>query len=170
MHLTAVRCEVVDWIQLTQSRDQWLAIMNTVAYFRVSAEILIRWATTSFSKSNCLVQSVGRTQTIAYLMWFAEPTQSACLTHAQWRTWRLWTVVPLGAVKQCALAVQVRKKLLCRSPRTPRHVGRTPAKLRPTRWVQLVLVHLRYTEKELLLFWFKLSPMSVILYFITKKL
>jgi hypothetical protein len=53
MDLTEIGCEGVDWIQLTQDRNQWLALMNTVMNLRVSynaANFLTTRANISFSK------------------------------------------------------------------------------------------------------------------------
>jgi hypothetical protein len=35
MDLREIGLESVDWIYVTQDRDQWLALVNTVMHFRV---------------------------------------------------------------------------------------------------------------------------------------
>jgi hypothetical protein len=35
VHLQKVGCEGMDWIELAQGRDRWLALVNAVMYLRV---------------------------------------------------------------------------------------------------------------------------------------
>jgi len=52
METGETRREIVDWIHLTQNRDHWRVLVNTIVNFRVShkARNLTSWVTISFSR------------------------------------------------------------------------------------------------------------------------
>jgi hypothetical protein len=52
MDIREIGWEAVDWIHLTQDRDKWRALVNTIMNVGVEKSFLTRWESISFSKRN----------------------------------------------------------------------------------------------------------------------
>jgi hypothetical protein len=62
MYLSEIVWEGVDWMNVSQGRDQWWAVVNTVINFRVpqkAGNLLTSWVIISFSRRTLLHELVS---------------------------------------------------------------------------------------------------------------
>ena len=68
MNLQEVGCEDMDWIEQTQTRDRWWALVNVLTNLRIpcnAGNFLTRWETVHFSRST-LLYAVWSSRSVAF--------------------------------------------------------------------------------------------------------
>jgi hypothetical protein len=61
MYLKEMRKKDVEWIHLTQDRDKWRALVDTIITFQLprnAGKFLIRWSTVSFSRRSVHIATI----------------------------------------------------------------------------------------------------------------